>query len=550
MNASPPSGPQPAGTAAATPAHPAPVAAAPAPGTAPIPPAPRPGPPGPVPLLVHGPWPAQFPQRRLGPDAPAAPAAVIALLAAAAIGAGTMNLTRPGLGWLLTALAATAALVVAGRVRLRPAMPPARVTLPATGPGHRADRYLWTAATVLLLGAGTIRAAGWLFALCVVTALLTAVLATGGGHSIRALAYLVVSLPAAAARAMPWLARGARTLRRGRTADSPRLALPILLTAALLLVFGGLFVSADAAFEELISASLPELDGSVPARMLVLFPVLVLLLGALAFARAAPPATADLDEPLRRPVRRTEWLLPVVALDLLFGAFVLVQAAVLFGGAEHVLATAGLTYAEYARSGFWQLLIVTGLTLAVLGVAALTAPRATGTDRVLVRVLLGALAGLTLLIVASALSRMTLYADVYGLTRLRVLVFTCEIWLGAVFVMVLAAGVRLRARWLPRAVLGTAVLALLALVAVNPDALIARHNLNEDRIDTAYLRQLSADAVPELADAPAALRGCLLSGIAGDLGGNPDGWTDLNLARVQARRILDGQPDATRCTYP
>ncbi|GAB7042775.1 MULTISPECIES: DUF4153 domain-containing protein [Catenuloplanes] len=544
---------------AAGPASPAPPppAAAPAPADAAVrpapggaPPAARPGPPVHTQLLVHGPWPSQFPDRWLGPDAPAAPAAVVALLVAAAIGAGTLNLSRPGLGWLLTALAATAALVVAGRVRLRPTMPPARVTLPATGPGLRADRYLWAVATVLLLGAGTIRAAGWLFALCVLTALLTAVLAAGGGQSVRALAHLLAIMPAAAARAVPWLVRGVRTLRRGRTADSPRLALPILLTAALLIVFGGLFVSADAAFEELISASLPELDGVVGARVLVLFPVLVLLLGALAFIRAAPPATADLDEPLRRPVRRTEWLLPVVALDLLFGAFVLVQATVLFGGAEHVLATAGLTYAEYARSGFWQLLVVTGLTLVVLGVAALTAPRASGTDRVLVRVLLGALAGLTLLIVASALSRMTLYADVYGLTRLRVLVFTCEIWLGVVFVLVLVAGIRLRARWLPRAVLGTAVLALLALVAVNPDALIARHNLNEDRIDTAYLRQLSADAVPELADAPAALRGCLLSGIAADLGRNPDGWTDLNLARLQAWRILDGQPDVIGCTYP
>ncbi|MDP9796625.1 hypothetical protein J2S43_005137 [Catenuloplanes nepalensis] len=499
---------------------------------------------------MHGPWPSQSPERWLGPDAPAAPGVVVALLVAAAIGAGTLNVSRPGLGWLLAALAGTAAVVIAGRARVRRTMPPARVALPATDPGRRADRYLWSAATVLLLGAGTIRAAGWLFALCVVTALLTAVLATGGGTSVRALGYLTTIMPAAAARAVPWLARGARTLRRGRTADSPRLALPILLTVALLIVFGALFISADAAFAELITASLPELDGAIVARVLVLFPALTLLLGALAFVRVAPPATADLDEPLRRPVRRTEWLLPVVALDLLFGAFVLVQAAVLFGGAEHVLATAGLTYAEYARSGFWQLLVVTGLTLLVLGVAALTAPRASTTDRLVVRVLLGTLAGLTLLIVASALSRMSLYADVYGLTRLRVLVFACELWLGAVFVMVLVAGVRLRARWLPRAVFGTAVLALLTLVAVNPDALIARHNLNEDRIDTAYLGQLSADAVPELAEAPAELRGCLLQGPAAGLRAHPDGWQDLNLARVQARAILDGQTDVIRCPYP
>ena len=45
---------------------------------------------------------------------------------------------------------------------------------------------------------------------------------------------------------------------------------------------------------------------------------------------------------------------------------------------SYVLRTAGLTYAEYARGGFWQLLVVTGLTLAVIAVAARKAPRETG----------------------------------------------------------------------------------------------------------------------------------------------------------------------------
>ncbi|MDR7273778.1 DUF4153 domain-containing protein [Catenuloplanes atrovinosus] len=509
----------------------------------PFPPRPYAGPP------LHGPWPSSFPDRWPGPGTGAAPVAFVAVIAAAAIGAAVLNPARPGLGWLLTALAAAAALLVAGRARVRSTMPPARVTPRDTPTPRRTDRYLWAAVTVLLLGAGTIRAAGWLFALCVATAALTALLAIAGGHSVRALSYVAGIMPAAAVRAVPWLARGARGLRR-RGPEGPRLALPILVTVILVIVFGALFASADAAFAELVSASLPAPDGTVMSRLLVLFPVLVLLIGAPAFLRTAPPATGDLDEPVRRPVRRTEWLVPLVALDLLFGAFVLVQAAVLFGGAGHVLATAGLTYAEYARSGFWQLLVVTGLTLLVLGVAVLTAPRASRADRTVVRVLLGVLAGLTLLIVASALSRMWLYADVYGLTRLRVLVFACELWLGAVFLMVLAAGVRLRARWLPRAVLGTAALALLALVAVNPDALIARHNLAQDRIDTYYLRRLSADAVPELAKAPAGLRGCLLSDLAERLADHPDGWQDLNLARERARAILDGPPDFTPCTHP
>jgi hypothetical protein len=76
----------------------------------------------------------------------------------------------------------------------------------------------------------------------------------------------------------------------------------------------------------------------------------------------------------RRPTRLRclDWALPTGSLVGLFGLFVGVQFVVLFGGADHVLRTTGLTYAEYARSGFWQLLVVT--VLAMVAVPATTLP--------------------------------------------------------------------------------------------------------------------------------------------------------------------------------
>ena len=109
---------------------------------------------------------------------------------------------------------------------------------------------------------------------------------------------------------------------------------------------------------------------------------------------------------------------------------------------------------------------------------------------------------LTLIIVASSLHRMDVYADTYGLTRLRVLVALCELWLGAVFVLILIAGIRLTGLWLPRAVVAAGVLALLSLAGANPDRLIADRNIaryeQTNCIDTYYLSTLSADAVPAL----------------------------------------------------
>jgi hypothetical protein len=81
--------------------------------------------------------------------------------------------------------------------------------------------------------------------------------------------------------------------------------------------------------------------------------------------------------------------------------------------------TSGLTYAEYARQGFWQLLAAAALALVVVkGATVLAGPR-TPAERLLLRALLGLLCVLTIVIVASSFHRLRLYESAFGLTRLR-----------------------------------------------------------------------------------------------------------------------------------
>jgi hypothetical protein len=478
-------------------------------------------------------------------------AGVIGIVTAACV-----PLDRPGIGWVGTGLAAAGALAAIDR-------------------SWDIRRLAWTLGALALLAVGAIRAAGWLFALCVPTAGLAAALAGTTGTSVRGMAAGVVAVPAATVRAIPWAARTLRPLMSRATAstnDAARkdpstspggrtttpAALRVLSVGAisigLLWVFGALFASADAAFADLLDSLTPQADPDQVSQRLFLFTAGALgLLGA-AYLAAAPPDLAGIEAPPPRRVHRWEWAVPVALLDLLFAAFVLVQVTVLFGGAQHVLDERGPTYAEYARSGFWQLLAVTLLTLAVLGIAARRAPREQHTDRTLIRVLLGSLAALTLVIVASALYRMNLYQQAYGFTRLRLLVSACELWLGAVFAMVLAAGVRFRARWLAQAVAGSAAAALLGLALLNPDRFIAEHNIDRyertDRIDVYYLYRLSADAAPALDRLPYPLRDCALSKIASDLTESPSDWRSANLGRERAREVVAGRavrPDWALC---
>ncbi|AXX33538.1 DUF4173 domain-containing protein [Actinosynnema pretiosum subsp. pretiosum] len=451
------------------------------------------------------------PRRPLTPEDGARRAkAVLAALTAAVVAAVVVPHETHGVGWPIAAVVVLA--LVGRRVRVG-----------------------WAALSVLLASVAAFRASGWLFALCLVTGLVTASLAVTGGRTVRGLLWGSFAVPATSLVALPWGASGVAAHRAGGWVR------PVALTCVVLLVFLPLLASADEAFADLVLSVLSQ--PGAPAPVTAFFGAAAGA-GVLAARRLqALPNTSDRPLDPARPVARRDWALPVGALVALFTAFVAVQLRTLFGGDRHVQVTADLTYADYARGGFGQLVVVTLLTLGVLGAVSRFASRATGRDRVWLRALPGALCALTLVIVASAVHRMWLYQRAYGFTEQRVLALAAELWLGLVCLVVLAAGVRLSAAWLPRAVVATAAGAVLALAVANPDLLVAEANVARyeatGRIDQPYLTTLSVDAAPALARLPEELRVCHW----------PDRrqrWTGWNLAWA---RWADEPWGAGRCRW-
>jgi hypothetical protein len=396
----------------------------------------------------------------------------------------------------------------------------------------------WTLLALALSAVGTVRAAEWLAALCLLATVAAAALALAGPSFPSLPASLTVPV-AAAVRAVPWVWRGLHA--EGRPSWGRALGVG-LASGAVLLVFVPLLASADAAFSAVVAQFTPTVEVDSVTRWVVL-----LGLGAAGTAGACFLLLAS-PEPVERVLRPTrlrclDWALPTGLLVAVFALFVGVQFVVLFGSDDHVLGTAGLTYAEYARSGFWQLLAVTALALGVLAVDSRWAPVATPSERATKRGLLAALAVLTLVVVASAIHRMWLYQQAYGFTVLRLVVLTCELWLGAGFVLALVAVVRLRPAGLSRSMVAAGMLALLGLAVLDPERFVAEHNVarwvETGRLDTSYLSTLSADAVPVLDELPAPLRDCTLAGAAARLA-EPDDWRNANLSRAAARDVLGG----------
>jgi Domain of unknown function (DUF4173) len=271
--------------------------------------------------------------------------------------------------------------------------------------------------------------------------------------------------------------------------------------------------------------------------------------GALALVRREGPARPG--APGRARLAPAEWLLPLGSLVALFAAFVAVQLAVLFGGHDHVLRTAGLSYADYAHQGYGQLMAAAMLTLAVIAGARRWARISSRGEERLLRALLAALCLLCLVVLASALKRLGLYEEAYGATRLRLLADANILWLGAVLALVLGTLATGRAGWLPRALVLVSASGALAFAAGNPDGRIATRNVDRylagGDIDAVYLSGLSADAAAPLTR----LRepGCVAGPMLRDLA-RADGVLGANLARSRARRALAGlRPRDRGCAY-
>jgi hypothetical protein len=353
-----------------------------------------------------------------------------------------------------------------------------------------------------------------------------------------------------------------RTLGPSRRDSVGPLLRGSLVGAALLLVFGSLLMSADSAFAQITENLIFQDWGDLllPARAFAAFSVIGIAGGltvTLLRAPAAFPGGHTEDDPfaptrrlLRERLRaRSEWVVPLALLDLLFGLFVAVQIAVLFGGRDHVLENAGVTYAQYARSGFFQLLAVAFLTLIVIALAVRVSKPDEPRDKFLLRILLGILCLCTLVILVSALQRLKLYEETYGFTRLRIAVHATILWLGGIFAMVIAAGAGWRARWLPRASLVFTGAGLLAFSLANPDAIIAHQNVERyastGKLDGHYLSTLSADAVPTLMQLPDEELDCILPAYVYRLSFD-EPWTSANLSRARTADLLDGYESADR----
>jgi hypothetical protein len=263
----------------------------------------------------------------------------------------------------------------------------------------------------------------------------------------------------------------------------------------------------------------------------------------LGLSRAASAERPSPRSPSAPALGTVEAALVLGGLCALYATFVGAQFVALSGGGQHVIVTQGLTYAQYARSGFFQLLGCAAITLLVLlGVRACASaahPVLTGLSWLTIALTIG--------VVIVAIRRLQLYEAEFGLTMLRLACLVAAVWIGIVFVLL---GSTVPRRGLPRSRFPAAVI-LSGLIFAgiwsisNPASIVAQTNLRRaehgQRFDVHQAASLGPDAVPALVaglghlDAALAIE--LRHAICARSPGK-DAGTAFNMSRARASKAL------------
>jgi hypothetical protein len=337
----------------------------------------------------------------------------------------------------------------------------------------------------------------------------------------------------------------------------------MLLAIPPLVVFGALFASADAVFEGLVKDVFHFDFATLVSHGLLIAFFAWTSAGWLRGAALGEERKFVIEHASSKPflsIGIIEIGTVVGLVDLLFLIFVIVQIRYLFGGAANLQATAGLTYAEYARSGFFQLVTVAALALPLLLAAHWILRKDNPADERVFRALAGLFVLLLFVILVSAVKRMLLYQSEYGLTELRVYTTAFMAWLAVVLAWFVATVLRGHRKRFAAGALIAGYALIVALEILNPDALIARTNLARERegrrFDAGYVASLSADAVPDLMATLPALAPQDRCVVAERLlkrwsKTEPQDWRTWNYAREEAdKTMVSPLPALRRTTCP
>lgn len=213
------------------------------------------------------------------------------------------------------------------------------------------------------------------------------------------------------------------------------------------------------------------------------------------------PKTHDAVNETISEGKSSELLIITSSIIGLFAIFIIIQFRYLFLGVGerelHELGINSLTYSEYVRKGFFELLIAASIVCGVILYIFKYLHNLKDSSKQLIQISSALLTIETGLLLLSAVKRLALYADAHGLTRARVFGFIFLIWLALLLTIFFIRVFReLREKEFFASASFVTITALILINIINIDNLIAQKykpTVNGE-VDYYYLTSLSTDA--------------------------------------------------------
>jgi hypothetical protein len=347
-----------------------------------------------------------------------------------------------------------------------------------------------------------------------------------------------------------------KTKSEGKASIVSKVIIGLLLSIPLVAIIIALLSEADIVFNEWMS-HISDLLKNVKAEDMIAQLTIGLIVGMIIFSyiwslyykkdRLSGKTIKDNIE-IKKVWDPVIVLTMLTMVNVIYVVFTVIQFTYLFGGID-LLLPQGVTYAEYARRGFFELVAVTLINVSIMTSVINFTKNENKKVATALKILNTLLVAFTMVMLVSASTRMSLYEETYGYTYLRVFTHAFMIF---IFVMLIATLIKVWKESFPllKSYIVVAIIAYLAINYFNADVFIVKNNIRRyeanigGQVDTYYFINLSFDAVPYMVkllddkntEVSSSIRDQLESrknSLADD-----NDWQSFNLSKFKAKKVL------------
>lgn len=279
-----------------------------------------------------------------------------------------------------------------------------------------------------------------------------------------------------------------------------RILIGVIIGLPLLLLITGLLMSADAVFQDIVLrfpryiVQFNFLEGAF--RFVIVMVLTFVFFGVFQVLRGRPnPKASDYDT--------EEWnvrwnsitaITILVLLNSVYVLFAVIQFKYFFSNGLQE----GLTFAEYARRGFFELIIVTLINWTILISCLKLIDEKRKSLKITIKIMYSLLIGVSCVMLASAYQRLSMYEAAYGFTLDRILAHAFMVFLIVIFAYTLIK-VWVERLSLLHFYLIVGLLFYTGLNVIHIEKIIVDNNLERyertEKIDIHYLNSLSYTGV-------------------------------------------------------